>query len=61
LLSDREFLRSEVISFQEFVEFAGDRLKLNLERKIRNEGRKYIINDGDIVDFFASNHHNNKS
>eukprot|EP01040_Poterioochromonas_malhamensis_P013006 gene13006-14262_t len=54
----RDFLRSEVISMEDFIEFQGDRLRLTMERKIRNEGRKYMVNDGDILDFFASHQRN---
>ena len=50
----REFLRSEVISMEDWIDYKGDRLKLTMDRKIRNEGRKYIINDGDIVTIFAT-------
>jgi ribosome-binding ATPase YchF (GTP1/OBG family) len=50
----REFLRSEVISYEDWLELEGNRMKLNVERKIRNEGRKYLVNDGDILAFFAS-------
>jgi ribosome-binding ATPase YchF (GTP1/OBG family) len=39
---------------EDWIEFQGDRLKLTIERKIRNEGRKYMINDGDIMAFFAT-------
>lgn len=58
LSSFRDFLRSEVISMEDFIEFQGDRLRLTMERKIRNEGRKYMVNDGDILDFFASHQRN---
>lgn len=50
----REFLRSEVIGYNDFMEYSGDRLRLTMERKIRNEGRKYLINDGDILAFFTA-------
>ncbi len=48
----RNFMRVETIAFEEFLIFKGDRLKLNMDGKIRVEGRKYIVNDGDILDFF---------
>lgn len=45
-------MRAEIISFEEYHMFKGDRLKLNMDGKIHMEGRKYIVNDGDILDFF---------
>eukprot|EP01039_Chlorochromonas_danica_P010346 gene10344-11454_t len=47
----RYFLRAEVISFDDYKEFEGDRVKLALEGKIHSQGRKYVFNDGDIVTF----------
>lgn len=47
----RNFIRAEVISFEEYELMAGDRLKLAMEGKIRPQGRKYVFNDGDIVEF----------
>lgn len=48
----RKFIRMEVIPFFEYKAFDGDQLKLRMEGKVRQEGRKYIVNDGDIVEFF---------
>ncbi len=45
-------MRSEVISFEDYTAFKGDRLKLSMEGKVKVEGRKYIVNDGDLVEYF---------
>jgi len=51
----RNFLRADVVAFEDYQKFQGDYLKLAMESKLRNEGRKYLINDGDIVQFFENN------
>jgi ribosome-binding ATPase YchF (GTP1/OBG family) len=51
----RTFLRADVIGFTDFEEFRGDRLKLMMEGKLKNETKKYIVNDGDIVEYFTHN------
>jgi ribosome-binding ATPase YchF (GTP1/OBG family) len=52
---DRNFLRADVVAFEDYQKFQGDFLKLQMECKLRNEGRKYIVNDGDIIQFFENN------
>lgn len=46
----KKFIKAEVVSYQEFVEFNG--WKGSREHgKARMEGREYIIKDGDVVEF----------
>ena len=51
-LSNRHFMRGDVIAFSDYERFNGDRLKLMIEAKLKNETKKYIVNDGDIIEFF---------
>lgn len=44
-----------MVAFDDYQKFEGDFLKLQMESKLRNEGRKYIVNDGDIIAFFENN------
>jgi ribosome-binding ATPase YchF (GTP1/OBG family) len=48
----RNFVRVEVISYEHYHLYNGDRLKLKMDGLIRVEGRRYVINDGDILDFY---------
>jgi len=50
----RQLIRGDVISYEDFVKFEGDLVKIVLEMKVRNPGKKYIVNDGDIIEFFHS-------
>lgn len=45
-----KFIKAEVVSFADFVEFGGWK-KCRELGKVRLEGRDYIMQDGDIVDF----------
>ena len=47
----RKLIRGEVIAFEDFERYSGDRVKLMMEVKIKSETRKYIINDGDLIQF----------
>lgn len=47
----RAFIRADVMCYEDFHLLGGDRLKVAMEGKVRAQGRKYILNDGDIVDF----------
>ena len=42
----------EVTRFEDYHAASGDKLVLKMEGKLRVEGRRYAINDGDIVEFF---------
>jgi len=44
------FIRAEVASFQDFVEFGG-RVGAKEHGKLRSEGRDYIVHDGDVILF----------
>jgi ribosome-binding ATPase YchF (GTP1/OBG family) len=46
----RGFIKAEVIHVDEFREF-GDLGKAKKEGKVRLEGKEYIVQDGDIIDF----------
>jgi len=47
---ERGFIRAEVISFDDFVEY-GTLLKAKEAGKVRQEGKDYIVKDGDIIHF----------
>jgi len=47
---ERGFIRAEVISWQDLVEF-GSEAKCRDAGKLRVEGKDYIIQDGDVVNF----------
>ena len=47
----RSFLRCDVITFEDFRKFGGDFFKLNLDRKIRAQGKRYVVYDGEILSF----------
>ena len=49
---NRNFLRGEVVSFNDFHFHGGDRLKVMMEGKLKAETKKYVVNDGDIIEFF---------
>ena len=44
------FIRAEVISYHDFMSFEGE-LNCRENGKLRLEGRKYIVKDGDIITF----------
>lgn len=45
----RGFIRADVVSYQDFREHQGRRLRENGLRRL--EGREYVVQDGDIIDF----------
>ena len=47
----RGFICAQVAVFEELVEMGGDLNMLKMEKKIRQQGRKYVINHGDIISF----------
>ncbi len=49
----RNFLRGEVIAFADYERYNGDKLKLLIDGKLKTETKKYIVNDGDIIEYFA--------
>ena len=47
---ERGFIRAETISFGTFIEM-GSFIKAKEKGLLRSEGKQYIVNDGDIIDF----------
>lgn len=47
----RYFIRGDVIPYDEYTTYEGDRLKLQMDGKIAAEGRRYVVNDGDILEY----------
>jgi hypothetical protein len=47
---EKGFIRAEVISYDDFVEFGGE-AKAKEAGKMRLEGKDYIVNDGDVMHF----------
>ena len=48
----RNFLRAEVISATDYQRYGGDKLKLMIDGKLKSETKKYIVNDGDFIEYF---------
>ncbi len=44
------FIRAEVISYEDFIKFSGES-NCRENGKLRQEGKDYIIEDGDIITF----------
>ena len=47
---ERGFIRAEVVAFDDLVR-EGDRNKVKEKGLLRSEGKEYIMNDGDVVEF----------
>lgn len=47
---EKGFIRAEVISFNDFIEFGGEQ-KAKEAGKMRLEGKEYIVQDGDVMHF----------
>ncbi|MGY3755129.1 redox-regulated ATPase YchF [Helcococcus kunzii] len=47
----RGFIRAEVISYDELMEYDGSMVKARESGKVRLEGKEYIMQDGDITHF----------
>ena len=47
---ERGFIRAQTISFDKFIE-VGSFAKAKEKGLLRSEGKQYIVNDGDIIDF----------
>lgn len=47
----RDFLRGEVVLYADYAAFDGDMDKIILDKRVRYQGKRYIINDGDIIEF----------
>lgn len=46
---ERGFIRAETVSFKEFKEASGSMVKVKEQGKLRQEGKEYIVQDGDII------------
>ena len=44
------FIRAEVVAYNDFIE-AGSYAEARKHGKVRLEGKTYIVQDGDIIDF----------
>lgn len=42
-----------MVGFEDYAANGGDRLKIRMAGKLKSETRKYVVNDGDIVEFFS--------
>ena len=47
---EKGFIKAEVISYSDFVEFGGD-AKCKESGKLRLEGKDYVVQDGDVMHF----------
>ena len=47
---ERGFIRAEVVSYEDFVEFKGEH-GAKEAGKLRSEGKDYIVQDGDVIHF----------
>lgn len=48
---ERGFIKAEIVSYDDFVAAEGFMVKIKEEGKLRLEGRDYVMQDGDIVEF----------
>ena len=47
---ERGFIKAEIVSYDELIE-AGSMAEARAHGKVRQEGKDYIMRDGDIVEF----------
>ena len=45
------FIKADIVSYDDFVAAEGSMTKIKEEGKLRQEGRDYVMADGDIVEF----------
>ncbi|MEF2737232.1 MAG: DUF933 domain-containing protein, partial [Bifidobacterium choerinum] len=48
---EKGFIKAEVVSYDDFVAADGSMPKIKEEGKLRLEGKDYVMQDGDIVEF----------
>ena len=48
---ERGFIKAEIVSYEDFVAANGSMNTIKEEGKLRQEGRDYVMQDGDIVEF----------
>ena len=46
---EKNFIKADVCDFDEFIKYGWK--KAREEGKVRSEGRDYIVNDGDVIEF----------
>ena len=54
----RNFIRGDVVHFDDYYQYNGDKVQLLIEGKWKSEAKKYVVSTGDIVEFFW--HHSRK-
>ena len=47
---EKKFIKAEIVSFDDLVE-AGSMAEARAHGKVRQEGKDYIMQDGDVCDF----------
>ena len=47
---ERGFIRAETISFDDFIKFGGEQ-GCKEAGKVRSEGKEYVVQDGDVLEF----------
>ena len=47
---EKKFIKADVVTFENYVEFGGEKKARELG-KLRQEGRDYIVKDGDVIEF----------
>ena len=48
---ERGFIKADIVSYDDFVAAGGSMARIKEEGKLRQEGRDYVMQDGDIVEF----------
>ena len=48
---EKGFIKADIVSYDDFVAAEGSMTKIKEEGKLRQEGRDYVMQDGDIVEF----------
>jgi obg-like ATPase 1 len=48
----RKFIRGDVVQWDDYFSLQGDKVMLQLEGKWKSEAKKYVVGNGDIVEFF---------
>ena len=48
---ERGFIRAEVVSFDTFIDCGGNMAEVKSKGLYRSEGKEYVVQDGDIVNF----------
>ena len=48
---EKGFNKADIVSYDDFVAAGGSVVKIKEEGKLRQEGRDYVMQDGDIVEF----------